>query len=99
METTPVDWSSYPVWNARPADRRNGAKDIRLEPDPSTDDPPGEFLDRPYVFASSTPSRKSQLHRLGFFEGAEHLMIDPQHNQAIVLEGPAATSRLRRSIW
>lgn len=85
VETTLVDWSSVPGVE-RTALPTGGTepKDIRLEPDPSTD-PPGEFLDRPYVFASSTPSRKSQLHRLGFFEGAEHLMIDPQHNQAIVV--------------
>lgn len=85
VETTPVNWTAVPGVE-RTALPTGGSepKEIRLEPDPSTD-PPGEFLDRPYVFASSNPSRKSQLHRLGFFERAEHLMIDPQHNQAIVV--------------
>lgn len=91
VKTTAVSWSGvlavdrFGQGGPEPAD-------IKLEPDPSTD-PPGEFLDRPYAFATSNPSRNSQLHRLGFFERAEHLMIDPQRNQAIVVLKDAPPGR------
>lgn len=83
VKTTPVDWTGIP----EPEHSAKGAPepmDFKLEPDVSTD-PPGEFLDRPYAFGSKNPSRNSQLHRMGFFERAESLMIDPLRNQAIIV--------------
>lgn len=80
--TTPVDWSGV-----RPPDRfpppSTPPEPFQLEPDPAFETTL-EVLDRPYVFATKTPSRKAKVPVLGFFESPRALMMDPASNQAII---------------
>ncbi len=96
--TTPVDWSGV-----RPPDRfpppSTPPEPFQLEPDPGVETTL-EVLDRPYVFATKTPSRKGKVPVLGFFESPRSLMMDPASNQAIVTlhDGPPGKPPVQRVI-
>lgn len=97
--TTPVSWSGVRVPDRFPPPS-TPPEPFQLEPDAAEEEATLEVLDRPYVFASKTPSRQGKVPVIGFFESPRSLMLDPVSNQAIITlhDGPPGKPPLQRVI-